>query len=79
MFCFDWFLGYGLCGGSMLRAINVGWRGLGAVMPSGVDNPTPRELLYGLSSMVLFMEDGGLYHDRYTATLSTEHIRNTGS
>ena len=29
--------------------------------------------------MVLFMEDGGLYHDRHTATLSTDHIRNIGS
>ena len=48
-------------------------------MPSGVGNPALGELLYRMSSMVSFMEDGGLYHDRYTATLSTEHIRNIGS
>jgi hypothetical protein len=45
----------------------------------GVDNPTLGELLYMLSSMVLFMEDGGLYHDRHTAMLSTDHMRNVGS
>ena len=48
-------------------------------MPSGFDNPTLGEFLYMLSSMVLFMEDGGFYHDRHTATLSTDHIRNIGS
>ena len=63
----------------MLWAINVRGKGLRGVMPSGFDNPTLRELLYMLSSMVLFREDGGLYHDRHTATLSTEHIRNIGS
>ena len=25
------------------------------------------------------MEDGGFYHDRHTAMLSTDHIRNIGS
>ena len=25
------------------------------------------------------MEEGGLYYDRHTATLSTDHIRNIGS
>ncbi len=29
--------------------------------------------------MVLLIEEGGLYHDRHTATLSTDHIRNIGS
>ena len=78
MFCFDWFLGYGLCGGYlMLQAIKVRWYGL-AVTLSGVGNPTFGELLYMLSSRVLFMEAGGLYHDRHTAMLSTDHIRNIG-
>jgi len=48
-------------------------------MPSGIDNLTLGELLYMLSSMVLFMEDGELYHDRHTATLSTDRTRNIGS
>ena len=79
MFCFDWFLGYGLCGGYlMLQAIKVRWYGL-AVTLSGVGNPTFGELLYMLSSRVLFMEAGGLYHDRHTAMLSTDHIRNIGN
>jgi hypothetical protein len=45
----------------------------------GVGNLTIGELLYMLSSMILFMEDGGFYHDRHTAMLSTDHIRNIGS
>ena len=59
--------------------IKVRWHRLGAVMPSGFDNPALGELLYRLSSMILFMEDGGFYHDRHTATLSAAHIRNIGS
>jgi hypothetical protein len=29
--------------------------------------------------MILFMEAGGFYHDRHTATLSAAHMRNIGS
>ena len=44
-------------------------------MPHGFDNPTLGEILYGLSSMIWFMEDGGFYHDRHMATLSTDLMR----
>jgi len=44
----------------------------------GVDNSILKGVLYRMSSIMLFMEEGGLYHDRHTATLSTDHIRNIG-
>ena len=53
-------------------------RWLGGRSGNIVPKPALGELLYVLSSMVLFMEDGGFYHDRHTATFSTNHVRNIG-